>query len=104
LQGVGLPDDISLGTIVAIASIALNKHVQDQLVVLGSMSIGGSIVKVSDLANVLQVCFDTGAKRILLPVSSAQDMASVPPELMTKFQTTYYTDPIDAIRKALGVE
>ena len=40
---------------------------QSQLVILGSMSIGGTINKVEELANVLQVCFDSGAKKVLIP-------------------------------------
>ncbi|MEN6460828.1 MAG: protease Lon-related BREX system protein BrxL [Syntrophomonas sp.] len=103
LQGVGLPEDLSLLTMITLCSGVLERSVQEQLVILGSMSIGGSIIKVADLANTLQVCFDAGAKRILLPMSSAADIATVPPELFTKFQTSFYQDPIDAVFKALGV-
>ena len=77
---------------------------QSQLVVLGSMSLGGTINKVEELANTLQVCFDTGAKKILLPMASAVDIATVPPELFAKFQMSFYQSPEDAVFKALGVE
>lgn len=33
------------------------------MIVLGSMTIGGTISKVTDLADALQVCFDAGAKK-----------------------------------------
>lgn len=59
------------------------------MVVLGSMTIGGTINKVDDLANTLQVCFDAGAKKILLPMSNAADISTVPAELFTKFQTSF---------------
>ncbi len=103
LQGVGLPDDLTLLTLITLCSGALERSVQEQMVILGSMSIGGTITKVSELANTLQVCFDAGAKKILLPMTSAADIATVPPELFTKFQTSFYQDPIDAVFKALGV-
>jgi ATP-dependent Lon protease len=103
LQGVGLPEDLGLLTLITLCSGVLERSVQEQLVILGSMSIGGSVIKVADLANALQVCFDAGAKRVLLPMSSAADIATVPPELFTKFQTSFYQDPIDAVFKALGV-
>lgn len=74
------------------------------MVVLGSMTIGGTINKVDDLANTLQVCFDAGAKKILLPMSNAADIFTVPAELFTKFQTSFYTSPEDAVVKALGIE
>ena len=104
MQGVGLPEDLTLVALVALCSGGLDRSVQDQMAILGSMTIGGTITKVNELANVLQVCFDAGAKRILLPMSSAVDIPSVPPELFTKFQTSFYNDPIDAVFKALGVD
>ncbi|NLJ18855.1 MAG: ATP-dependent Lon protease, partial [Globicatella sulfidifaciens] len=79
------------------------KPVQEQLVVLGSLSIGGTIIKVPELANVLQVCFDAGGKRILLPMLSAGAISTVPPELFAKFQISFYEDARDAVFKALGV-
>jgi ATP-dependent Lon protease len=68
------------------------------------MSIGGTINKVEELANVLQVCFDSGAKKILIPMSSAADIAMVPAELFAKFQISFYQSAEDAVFKALGVE
>jgi len=74
------------------------------LVVLGSMSIGGTINKVEELASTLQVCLDAGAKKVLLPMASAADINTVPPELFSKFQISFYQSPEDAVYKALGVE
>ncbi|MDO7203443.1 hypothetical protein Q5M85_03575 [Paraclostridium bifermentans] len=56
----------------------MNRPVQSQLVVLGDLSIGGTINKIEELANILEVCFDSGAKKILLPMSSAVDLPTVP--------------------------
>jgi len=67
------------------------------------MSIGGTIKKVEELASTLQVCFDAGAKKILLPMSSAVDINTVPIELFSKFQISFYENPEDAVFKALGV-
>lgn len=104
IHGVGLTGELALTAFVALCSGALNKPVQSQLVILGSISIGGTINKVEELANVLQVCFDAGAKKVLLPLSSAPDIATVPPELFAKFQISFYQSPEDAVFKALGVE
>ena len=68
------------------------------------MSIGGTINKVEELAGTLQVAFDAGAKRVLLPMSSAADIASVPADLFAKFQISFYSSPEDAVIKAMGVE
>lgn len=74
------------------------------MVVLGDMSLGGSIVPVENLAQTLQVAFDAGAKRTLIPMSSVTDIPSVPGELFAKFQISFYSDPVDAVFKASGVE
>jgi ATP-dependent Lon protease len=95
---------MTLAAFVALCSALLGKPVQSQLVVLGSMSLGGSIVPVQNLAESLQVAFDAGAKRILLPMASVTDIPSIPGELFAKFQTSFYADPKDAVFKALGVE
>ena len=104
IAGVGLTPELSLAAFVGLCSGAMNKPVQSQLAVLGSFSIGGTINKIEELANVLQVCFDAGAKKVLLPMSSAPNLTTVPPELFAKFQTSFYTSPEDAVFKALGVD
>ncbi len=103
-QGVGLDDNISLGAMVAYCSAALEKPVQSQLCVLGSMSIGGTVNKVDELASALQVAFDAGAKRVLIPMSSAADIATVPADLFAKFQMAFFSSPEDAVVKSLGLE
>lgn len=103
-QGIGAKSSIALGCFISYVSVALGRPLSAQMVVLGSMTLGGTINKVSDLANTLQVCFDAGAKKILLPMSSAADISTVPAELFVKFQTSFYTSPEDAVIKALGIE
>ncbi len=104
LQGVGASKDISLAAFVALCSSSLKKPLQESMVILGSMTIGGTISKVEELANTLQVCFDSGAKKILLPMSSAVDISSVPSDLFAKFNISFYNSPEDAVYKALGIE
>ena len=103
-QGMGAASDMALSALVALCSAALRKPVQSQLCILGNMSIGGTISKVDELANTLQVCCDAGAKKIMLPMSSAGDIGTVPGDLFTKFQTSFYASPEEAVFKALGVE
>ena len=104
LQGIGITDKLALPTVISICSIALNRPTQSSLVVLGEISIAGTMIKVDELANALQVCLDSGAKKILLPITSAADMGTVPPELMGSFQIIFYQSAEDAVFKALGVE
>ena len=104
LQNTGPTTAMTLATFVALCSGILGKPVQSQMVVFGSMSLGGSIIPVESLAGSLQVAFDAGAKRILLPMASVGDIPTIPGELFAKFQTSFYSDPRDAAFKSLGVE
>lgn len=104
LQNSGSPTALTLASLIALCSAAMGKPVQSQLAVMGDMSLGGTITKTTNLAECLQVAFDAGAKRILLPMSSVIDIPTVPGELFAKFQTSFYSDPVDAVFKALGVE
>ena len=104
MKGIGMTSDLTLATLVAICSAALNKPVISSAVILGNLSIGGTIIKVSELANILQVCLDSGAKKILLPITSASDLASVPSDLIGAFNLIFYSMAEDAVFKALGVE
>jgi len=104
LHNTGPTLAMTLSAVVALCSGVLGKPLQSQLVVLGSMSLGGNIVAVENLAESLQVAFDAGAKRILLPMASVRDIPTIPGELFAKFQTSFFSDPTDAIFKALGVQ
>ena len=104
LQGIGMTGKLALPTLIALCSIALGKPVQSSLVVLGEISISGTMIKVDELASTLQVCMDSGAKRVLIPSTSFVDFATVPPDLMSAFQLIPYQSAEDAVFKALGVE
>ncbi len=103
LHSTGPSTTTSLAALIAFCSVLLAKPVQEQMVVLGGMTLGGVTNPVQDLAACLQVAFDSGAKRVLLPMASAMDIPTVPTELFTKFQVSFYSDPVDAVYKALGV-
>ncbi|NQS88207.1 protease Lon-related BREX system protein BrxL [Patescibacteria group bacterium] len=104
LHNSGSAEALTLAAVIALSSALVQKHVQPQIVVLGSMSLGGNIIPVENLAESLRVALDSGAKRVLIPSSSVADFQTVPGELLAKFQSSFYADPIDAVFKALGVE
>jgi len=104
LNGIGMTKRLSLPALIALCSVALGKPTISSLAILGDLSIGGTIIKVDELANTLQVCLDSGAKKVLLPITSAGDLGTVPAELVGKFNLIFYQNAEDAVYKALGVE
>ena len=104
LQGIGMTGKLALPTLIALSSIALSKPTVSSLAVLGEISISGTMIKVDELANSLQVCLDSGAKKVLLPITSAGDLGTVPADLVGSFNLIFYSSAEDAVYKALGVE
>lgn len=104
LQGIGMTGTLALPTLIALCSIALGKPVLSSMAVLGEISISGTMIKVDELANALQVCLDSGAKKVLLPITSAADLGTVPSDLIGCFNLIFYSSAEDAVFKALGVE
>jgi ATP-dependent Lon protease len=104
MNGVGMTKSLTLASFIGLCSAALSKPAVSSLGILGDLSIGGTIMKVDELANILQACLDSGAKKILLPITSAGDLGTAPAELVGKFNIIFYQSAEDAVFKALGVE
>lgn len=104
LNGIGKSKGISLSVFIALCSGILERPIQSQTVILGSFSIGGTVIGTDSLPDALQIAADAGAKKVLIPVVDMVNMGKVPPELMSKFQLLIYSDPIDAVFKSIGVQ
>jgi len=73
-------------------------------VVAGEMSVRGLLQKVGNLPERLQLTLESGARRMLIPGENKRDLADVPDEVLSKLQPTFYTDPIGAAVRAMGLE
>lgn len=103
MHNTGAPKSLTLSSFVVLCSGLVQRPLQPQLVVLGDMSLGGNIVPVENLAECMQMALDAGARRILMPMASVTAIPTVPAELFGKFQTSFYSDPVDAAFKAMGI-
>lgn len=104
LQGIGMTGKLALPTLIALCSISLGRPVLSSTAILGEISISGTMIKVDELPNTLQVCLDSGAKKVLLPMTSAAELGMVPADLIGSFNLIFYSSAEDAVFKALGVE
>ena len=105
LHGIGMTNQLTLATFIALCGVALNRQVTSSTAILGNFSIGGTVEKIQNLADALQVCIDSGAKKVLIPIASSADISLVPPDLIGKITTlTFYHSPEDAVMKAFGVQ
>ncbi|MGZ4055302.1 MAG: protease Lon-related BREX system protein BrxL [Bacteroidia bacterium] len=104
LNGVGNIKGLELAILLSIVSSITERPLLSQMVVLGSMSIGGTIIGSENLGEYLQVANDSGAKKILIPAADMVQLGKVPADLISKFSLVIYSDPIDAAFKAMGLE
>ncbi|MGL6166917.1 MAG: protease Lon-related BREX system protein BrxL [Fusobacteriaceae bacterium] len=101
-KNMGVSENMILGGFIAMCSSALNRQVISQTVILGDMALSGTIVKVSELANTLQIAREAGAKKALIPILNLVEMATLPQDIVSEIQLIFYNDPVDAVQKALG--
>lgn len=102
-NGINSPAGLELGIFLAITSAITGRSTVPQLAVLGSMSIGGTIIGSDNLGEYMQAAADSGAKRVMLPASDMAQLGKVPGDLLTKFSLIPYSDPVDAAFKAMGL-
>jgi ATP-dependent Lon protease len=103
LNGIGNTKGLELAMFLSIVSSITERPLIPQLAILGSMSIGGTIIGSDNLGEYLQVSADSGAKKVLIPAVDMAQLAKVPADLISKFSLVVYSDPVDAAFKAMGL-
>jgi ATP-dependent Lon protease len=104
LMGAKEGSETGVAFFVAMVSALLGKPMVESLVVLGEMSLRGGLLKVSSLTERLQLAMDNGAKRVLLPSENKRDFADIPSDVLDKLQIIFYSDPVNAAFRAMGLE
>jgi len=98
-----IPCDAGIGLVVAIYS-AIKKHAAlPALLILGDLSIQGNIKAVRSLAEPLQIGMDNGARRALIPIENKRHFLDVSADIMERVDPIFYSDPMTAAMKALGM-
>lgn len=88
---------------IALYSLLRDQPVLAGLVVLGEMTIHGNILSLQSLIEPLQVIVDNGAKKVLVPVSNKRQFLEVPGDLLERVDPIFYSEPLTAALKAIGV-
>jgi ATP-dependent Lon protease len=102
-QGKGLSDEVSLAEFIALCSTVAERPIIESLVVVGEIKLSGTLEEVQSVEDIMRVCKNAGAKRLLLPMDCIKDIQAIDREILTKVQPMFYTDPIDAAKKALDI-
>lgn len=102
-QGKGLSAEISLGEFIGLCSALAEHSVIESLAVAGEIKLSGTLGELTNIEDILRVCKNAGAKKVLLPMDAIKDIQNVSRELLNYVQPIFYNDPIDAAKKALDI-
>ena len=89
--------------VVAIYSALKRLPVQPGLVILGDLSIQGNIKAMRSLAEPLQVAMDNGARKALIPLENKRNFLEVSGDIVERVDPVFFSDPMTAAMKSLGM-
>lgn len=98
-----VPCEAGIALIVAVHSAIKNQSALAGLVILGDLSIQGNIKSLRSLAEPLQVGMDNGARRALIPLENKRNFLDVSGDIVERVDPIFFSDPMTAAMKALGL-
>lgn len=105
LQSRGVSDEISVAEVVGLFSGLANRAVIPGLVICGRVVMSGSMMPITtELDEIFVAAANAGAKKILLPEESREKYDRLRSDLKEEISAMFYTTPLDAVKKALGVD
>lgn len=105
LQSRGVSDEISVAEVVGLFSGLTNRAVLPALVICGRVVMSGSMMPITtELDEIFVAAANAGAKRIMLPAESMEKYNRLRSDLKEEITAIFYSTPLDAVKKALGVD
>lgn len=105
LQNRNVSDEVSVAEVVGLFSALANRSVLPSLVICGRVVMSGSMMPVTtELDEIFVAVSNAGARKIMLPAESEKQYETISRELKDELEVIFYQSPLDAVKKALGVE
>ena len=98
-----VPCEAGIALIVAMYSAIKKQSVLPGLVILGDLSIQGNIKSLRSLVEPLQSGMDNGARRALVPLENKRNFLEVSGDIVERVDPIFFSDPLTAAIKALGM-
>jgi ATP-dependent Lon protease len=93
----------SVAVLIAQSSALLGRSVRGGTIIVGHLTLGGSLEPIHNATDLVERAFERGAEVILLPVGCRRALADLSDDLATRVQILFYADAPDALRKAVVV-
>lgn len=101
LSGGGIECPCGVAFFAAMISTVRNKRIQAGTVVLGDLTIQGNIKGPASITESLQMVMESGAVRVLIPVSNKTQFAGLPEDVIERLDVVFYGDVDRAVLKTL---
>lgn len=101
LSGGGIECPCGVAFFAAMISAVRNRRVQAGTVVLGDLTIQGNIKGPASITEPLQLVLESGAIRVLVPVSNKNQFAGLPEDVIERLDVVFYGDVDRAVLKTL---
>lgn len=101
LDSVRSGSHTGVALLIALASALLGRSVRGGVIIVGHLTLGGSLEPIHNPVELVERAFEKGADAVLLPVSCRRSLSELSDDLATRVQVLFYADPSDALRKVL---
>lgn len=93
--------DLGLSVLLALSASLLERSTRGGLIIVGALNLGGSVELIQNPVAIAGLAIDKSATTLLMPISARRQLFELPDELATKINIEFYSDPVDALVKAL---
>lgn len=105
MQSRGVCAEVSVAEVVGLCSALANRSVMPSLIICGRVVMSGTMLDITtDMEEIIVTASNAGARHIMLPEDSRAKFDAVRTDLKSEIDVIFYTTPLDAAKKALGID
>ncbi len=104
MLGASISSGIGSAVYMGIISSIYKKNLKPALAVLGNISVGGAIERVSNFADKITMLSDNGAKTVIVPMDNLQELSNVPPTVLGNTDVPFYSNNRMLMQKGMLLE
>ena len=104
LQNKGVSDEVSVAEVVGLCSAISGVPVKASMPIVGRVVVSGTMMPLTtSLHDIVVAAVNAGAKKIMLPEECKEKFENLNTETRRDLVAIFYSTPIDAAKKALGL-
>jgi ATP-dependent Lon protease len=101
LLGSAASSGIGSAVYIAIVSALYKKNLKAGLAVLGNISVGGAIERVTNFADKVTMLSENGAKSVIVPMDNLNELSNIPPTVLGNTDVPFYQNNQMLMQKAI---